>query len=40
MKSELRMIYNPLNGLKQPVPRHAEISDVLVRHIKKYLAIE
>lgn len=31
---------NPLNGLKQPVPRHAEISDVLVRHIKKYLAIE
>lgn len=31
---------NPLNGRKQPVPRHAEISDVLARHIRKYLSIE
>lgn len=31
---------NPRNGLKQPVPRHTEISDVLARHIRKYLAIE
>jgi len=31
---------NPRNGLKQPVPRHSEISDVLVKHIRKYLAIE
>jgi mRNA interferase HicA len=31
---------NPNNGLKQPVPRHSEISDVLARHIRKYLAIE
>jgi len=31
---------NPANNLKQPVPRHSEISDVLVRHIRKYLAIE
>jgi len=31
---------NPANGLKQPVPRHSEISDVLAKHIRKYLAIE
>jgi len=31
---------NPHNGLKQPVPRHTEISEVLVKHIRKYLAIE
>jgi len=31
---------NPATGLKQPVPRHAEISDVLAKHIRKYLAIE
>ena len=31
---------NPHNGLKQPIPRHSEISDVLVKHIRKYLAIE
>jgi len=31
---------NPLNALKQPVPRHAEISDVLGRHTTKFLSIE
>jgi mRNA interferase HicA len=31
---------NPRNGLKQPVPRHSEISDVLVKHIRKHLAID
>ena len=31
---------NPHNGLKQPVPRHSEISDVLAKHIKKCLAID
>jgi len=30
---------NPLNGKKQPVPRHAEIDDILADHIKKYLGI-
>ncbi len=28
---------NPHNGRKQPVPRHNEIDDQLVRHIKKQL---
>jgi len=31
---------NPHNSLKQPVPRHSEISNVLAQHIRKYLAIE
>ncbi|MFC1835318.1 type II toxin-antitoxin system HicA family toxin [Thermodesulfobacteriota bacterium] len=31
---------NPANGKKQPVPRHTEIDDALVRHIKKYLGVE
>ena len=31
---------NPATGQKQPVPRHAEIDDVLARHIKKYLGIK
>ncbi len=30
---------NPSNGKKQPVPRHAEVEDMLSRHIKKYLGI-
>lgn len=30
---------NPNNGLKQPVPRHAEIDENLARHIKAYLGI-
>jgi mRNA interferase HicA len=30
---------NPGNGKKQPVPRHAEIDNQLVKHIKKYLNI-
>ena len=30
---------NPSNGKKQPVPRHTEIDDHLVKHIKKYLNI-
>jgi len=31
---------NPFNGRKQPVPRHAEIDEQLVRHIRKYLGLE
>ncbi len=30
---------NKSNGKKQPVPRHAEIDDILAKHIKKYLSI-
>lgn len=30
---------NPQNGKKQPVPRHGEIEELLVRHIKKYLGL-
>ena len=30
---------NPLNVKKQPVPRHAEVDDGLVKHIKKYLGL-
>jgi mRNA interferase HicA len=30
---------NPLNGKKQPVPRHTEIDDQLAHHIRKYLGI-
>ncbi|MBK5965566.1 addiction module toxin, HicA family [Thiocystis minor] len=30
---------NPTNGKKQPVPRHAEIDNQLVKHIKKQLAL-
>ena len=32
--------YNPVNGCKQPVPRHNEIADTLARHIIRYLGIE
>jgi mRNA interferase HicA len=31
---------NPKNGMKQPVPRHNEIDESLVKHIKKYLGIK
>jgi len=30
---------NPQNGKKQPIPRHQEIHDKLVRHIKKHLGL-
>ena len=30
---------NPKTGKKQPVPRHAEIEDVLAKHIKKHLGL-
>jgi len=30
---------NPSNGKKQPVPRHAEIDDILARHITKFLGL-
>lgn len=30
---------NPLNGKKQPVPRHSEIDDVLAKHILKHLGL-
>lgn len=30
---------NPATGQKQPVPRHTEIDDMLVKHIRKYLGL-
>ena len=30
---------NPANGNKQPVPRHSEIDDDLVKHIIKFLGL-
>ena len=30
---------NPSNGKKQPVPRHSEIDDDLVKHIIKFLGL-
>jgi len=30
---------NPATGQKQSVPRHNEIDEALVRHIKKYLGL-
>ncbi|MFO1430932.1 MAG: type II toxin-antitoxin system HicA family toxin [Candidatus Competibacteraceae bacterium] len=30
---------NPATGNKQPVPRHTEIDDKLVKHIKKHLGL-
>jgi len=32
--------YNPATGRKQPVPRHSEIDNALVKHIRKYLGLE
>ena len=32
--------FNPANGNKQPVPRHTEIDNHLVKHIRKYLGLE
>lgn len=31
---------NPKSNKKQPVPRHSEIDDNLVKHIKKYLGLK
>jgi predicted RNA binding protein YcfA (HicA-like mRNA interferase family) len=31
---------NPLNGCKQPVPRHSEIAESLARHIIRHLGVE
>ncbi|SMC42442.1 HicA toxin of toxin-antitoxin [Desulfocicer vacuolatum DSM 3385] len=31
---------NPVNGEKQPVPRHKEIKDILANHIKKQLGVK
>lgn len=31
---------NPATGQKQPVPRHTEIDDALVKHIKKSLGLK
>ena len=31
---------NPKTGQKQPVPRHTEIDNALVKHIRKYLGLE
>ena len=31
---------NPKTGLKQPVPRHAELDNALAKHIRKYLRLE
>ncbi len=30
---------NPKTGGKQPVPRHAEIDNALVKHIRKHLGL-
>jgi predicted RNA binding protein YcfA (HicA-like mRNA interferase family) len=30
---------NPATGQKQPVPRHTEIHDRLIKHIKKHLGL-
>ena len=31
---------NPKTGLKQPVPRHTEIDNILAKHIRKYLGLK
>jgi len=31
--------FNPATARKQPVPRHSEIEEQLVRHIMKYLGL-
>lgn len=31
---------NPVNGRKQPVPRHIEIDNYPAKHIRKYLGLE
>jgi mRNA interferase HicA len=31
---------NPATGQKQPIPRHSEIDNALVKHIKKYLGLQ
>ena len=31
---------NPNTGMKQPVPRHREIDNSLVKHIRKYLGLK
>jgi len=31
--------FNPNNGKRQPVPRHADIDDQLAKHIKKFLGL-
>lgn len=33
------IFHNPLTGQKQAVPRHSEIDDQLVRHIRKHLGL-
>lgn len=30
---------NPATSQKQPIPRHSEIDEALVKHIKKYLGL-
>ena len=30
---------NPKTGQKQPVPRHNELDDILVKHIRKFLGL-
>lgn len=31
---------NKKNGLKQPVPRHSEIDNILAKHIRRQLGLE
>jgi mRNA interferase HicA len=31
---------NPATGKKQPIPRHTEIDDQLIKHIRKYLGLK
>jgi hypothetical protein len=35
----LNTIFNPSNGKRQPVSRHAEFEDALAKHIKKFLGL-
>ena len=32
--------WNPTKALKQPIPRHTEMNDILTRHIWKELGLE
>ena len=32
--------FNPKTGLKQPVPRHNEIDNILAKHIRKFLGLQ
>lgn len=31
---------NPHTGQRQPIPRHSELDEGLIKHIRKYLGLE